>query len=1121
MTTSSYLANRYEVLERIGQGGMGAVFRAQDRLQNQLVALKQVTVSQDKLTFASSGASLDFRLALAQEFHILAGLRHPHIIGVLDYGFDQDKQPFYTMDWLENARPLTAFAAGKSFEEKMRLLIETAHALAYLHRRGVLHRDLKPDNVLVVDNTAKVLDFGLAIATEALKNSDSDEIVGTLTYLAPELFMGEPYTVQSDLYALGVMAYELLAGAYPFTYRTSSDLLLKVMQVEPDFSGIHAPEAVIASVQRLMTKVPRARYESADELLRAWATWDKQTPDVAIRESYLQSARFIGREQEFTQLRILLQEVAKPAPILSEKPSKAWLIGGESGVGKSRLLDELRTQALVNGYTVVRVASVEGGGAFYQLWREVVRRLSVSLPTLDERTLAVLEEVVPHLGALHQRTLPTLTPLSADAQRERLHRALLQLFKEQAQPVLIILEDIHWEHESLEFLKYLLKYLDALPCMVLASYRDDERPDLPQDLSEMSVMRLQRFGEEDIALLLHYMLGIHSPSLTAFLARETEGNTFFLVEFVRALAEDAGNLHAIDTATLPQRIMTGGVASIIARRIARVPAAYQGLLKRCAVYGRQLDERVLAELLLREGNTANRGDSAPLLAFLNACAEASVLEVVDEVWQFSHDKLRHWVLDNLAPEVRIACHHDVAESIERAYGGEDASQFSSLAQHYLHSQNPTKAVIYTRHACRQLLTNAVYDEALALLTQVLALLETDAKTDSTEAAHLRFGMGEVLGRRGDFEGAHAHYAATLAIAEAQQDLELKQMALWGVGDSQYSLGQYDEAIDALMNALEIARARGDKHFLARIYKSLGNATARGGSTLKESTFYYHLCLEVAKSIEDKSLQADSLNNLGVNAYMGGDYPAAKGYYEQSLSLYEAIGHRWGVALSLNNIADLVEDDWQTARQYYERAIVIQRDINNQWGLGLALENLGKLWLTREETEQARACLEEARSIYEAIGDQSGCCYVYNALGDLYMASQPDQARDLYERSLALSEELNITSTRPESLGGLALLALEAGDAPRAYEHLRQALIYAWQTEENAQTTVMTVVRFAYYFAKQGQLDRAQELFGFVQTHPALPKDDMSLMTRVRGLLGEITTPPSTTTLEAICATLLA
>ncbi|MEM7348837.1 MAG: protein kinase, partial [Chloroflexota bacterium] len=214
-TTTPPPNSRYLLHELLGQGGMGIVHRATDRLTGEDVAIKQVHIPAEQLQFTtriSSNTDKNLRLALAQEFQILAGLRHPYIITVLDYGFDAEQLPFFTMPYLPNAQTILDIGAGLTISNKIDLLRQMLQALAYLHRRGIIHRDLKPSNVLATDGTVQVLDFGLSISQGANIASRG----GTLHYMAPELLDKAEASEASDLYAAGVIAYEMFTGRHPF-----------------------------------------------------------------------------------------------------------------------------------------------------------------------------------------------------------------------------------------------------------------------------------------------------------------------------------------------------------------------------------------------------------------------------------------------------------------------------------------------------------------------------------------------------------------------------------------------------------------------------------------------------------------------------------------------------------------------------------------------------------------------------------------------------------------------------------------------------------------------------------------------------------------------------------------
>src|SRR2546429_4090333 len=181
---------RYQLINELGRGGMGTVYRALDRLTGRVVTLKRLRI----LDAPSAEASLaEARLTLAREFRLLASLRHPNIVSVLDYGFDQDRMPFFTMDLEENALTIVEAGHGQPLAVQVDLLVQTLRALVYLHRHGIIHRDLKPGNVIVVDDQVKVLDFGLSIYHDAVETR-AGHWAGTVLYMAPAVLPGDPVT---------------------------------------------------------------------------------------------------------------------------------------------------------------------------------------------------------------------------------------------------------------------------------------------------------------------------------------------------------------------------------------------------------------------------------------------------------------------------------------------------------------------------------------------------------------------------------------------------------------------------------------------------------------------------------------------------------------------------------------------------------------------------------------------------------------------------------------------------------------------------------------------------------------------------------------------------------------
>jgi serine/threonine protein kinase/tetratricopeptide (TPR) repeat protein len=715
---STIVGQRYQIEDYLGHGGMGTVFRAFDRLTGGWVALKRITSSSEYPGIPSTDGSADTRLSLANEFQVLASLRHPNIIGVLDYGFDTQRQPFFTMELLEQSSTILDLGKGLDISQQVQLLVQTLQALVYLHRRRIIHRDIKPSNVLAQGTTIKVLDFGLSIQ-RTLDSQEQNITVGTLDYMAPEVFQGEAATEASDLYAVGLIAYQMLAKRHPFNTESITKLVDQIINQIPDPAPLNAPPKLASVVQRLLMKSPRDRYSDADRViydLCEAANLAIPTETVEIRESFIQNAQFVGRDVELARLTKTLVE-------LQHHHGRLWLIGGESGVGKSRLINELRTQALVRGVSVLRGQEVSEGGRPYQVWLEILRWLVLGTP-IDDLEAGVLKTLIPDIEKLIHRSVSDAPTLDPQAAQDRMRSTIEAIFLRQTEPLLLVLEDLHWAgSDSLDLLKRLNTLLDSHPIMVIASYRDDERPDLPNEFPQAQMFKLERLSDRTIETLLEAMIGTNTPAphVVKLLQKESEGNIYFLVEAVRVLAQAAGDLSNISHITLPERIVAGGIQQIVQRRLAHVPAEARQLLELAAIVGRSLDLNLLAALE-PEGNIEN---------WLTVCANAAVIEVQVGAWRFAHDKLRERLLSEIPQDRRRTLHEKVALAIEKI---DPVNAAAALLYHWNIVGNRAKVMFYAGVAGDLALRAGATREAIDYYRQALNL-HTEIYPQSATKAH--------------------------------------------------------------------------------------------------------------------------------------------------------------------------------------------------------------------------------------------------------------------------------------------------------------------------------------------------------------------------------------------------
>ena len=432
------IAGRYVLEEQLGKGSMGNVYRSYDRLTGDYVALKRVPAPADNRPTPPDATAADSitdpHLALAREFQTLATIRHPHIIAVRDYGFSQGR-PYFTMDLLGEAESIVDASSELSDATKLQLMVQMLQALRYLHRRGLVHRDVKPGNVLVYDGIVQVVDLGLSVEID-----EATGTVGTLNYMPPEVLFGRPSGPASDLYAAGILAYQMFTGRHPYK-RDGSSVIQRILNEPADLDDPAIPLEIRPVLDQLLAKKVEDRYQRAGDVLRDLLSILGDTFDVEsreTRESFLQAARFVGRDDELIKL-------TKALAAAYEGQGSAWLVAGESGVGKSRLLDEIRIRALVGDSLVLRTQAIEAGGQPYRVWRNALRRLAL-VTEMNDIEASVLKYIVPELAQLLDRNIADAPPLRPDATQARLLTAVRNLFRRQSlnQPVVLLVEDLQW-----------------------------------------------------------------------------------------------------------------------------------------------------------------------------------------------------------------------------------------------------------------------------------------------------------------------------------------------------------------------------------------------------------------------------------------------------------------------------------------------------------------------------------------------------------------------------------------------------------------------------------------------------------------------------------------------------
>lgn len=1059
------IGNRYQIMDQLGAGGMGAVYRAKDRLSGQIVALKQVHVSKKRrvtdTTTTAVDKSADLRLILAREFRTLAALRHRHIVSVLDYGFHADGQPFFTMELLEKAQTLVAYGKGKPLEIQIELLSQMLQALGYLHQSGIIHRDLKPANVLVDrKGQVKLLDFGLA--TEAGSLTD---IMGTLAYIAPEVLQGKGISIASDLYSVGMIAYEMFAGEHPFDLSSNTHLIAQILsQVPPELPGLSDHNELNTILDQLLAKHPTDRYGSAQEVIRDLSSsMGKPLPeeDDEIRESFLQAARFVGREVELSLMDEALQGVL-------QGHGSAWLIGGESGVGKSRLMDEVRIMALVRGAVVLKGQATERRRAPYQMWVSIMRRLVLSTEVLSLEA-SVLKSLIPDIGDLLGYVVDDAPEIDRVSEQQRIVAAIVNLFRKQSKPVVLLLEDLQWAQESLEPVRQLIRDLEDRPLLIIGNYRDDEASDLPRLVPEMHIVKLERLSELEIAELSEVMMGPdgRKPHVLELLREETEGNTFFLVEVVRALAQSAGGLSNISQMTLPSTVFARGIHKVVRRRLEGLSESDKKYLQLAAVLGRQIDQKIMRSLL----------GEHDLDRWLFRCAEAAILEFADENWRFTHDKLREGVMEEIDPATLPHLHNQLAEAIEAVYPN-DNRWATALVDHYRAAENTIKEAQYAVVAGQMAVALSEYGEARRLCEGLVQLLPDD---NIDTRLRLLLILASTYFFQSRYEESEHYYQEALRLAKDEGDNLLQAAAHQGLGRLYRQQGQYAAAEVQFYTCQQLFRDIYHREGIARTLTDLGSIACYQAD-YDAADAYYNESLQIARKLKNSVSIAENLSGLGWVEWSRRNFQVAITYNKQALNVWKRLEDRYNTIGSYADIGRAARDmgDYQTSESFLMAGLTVAREIGDQEGICRLLGELGLLSIYEEDYEAAINFLEEGLMLSRVIQYPRFIAYSLSRLGWIAMLREHHSEANVYfSDSLDILREIGERRQLAFCLCGIGLTQIALNDEHSAIPTLKEALSLA-QKIKAEEWEALALIGFAQIALMNDKAHEAAEILTMIE-----------------------------------------
>ncbi len=1023
------ISSRYEILTEIGSGGIGKVFKAVDRFGGMTVAIKVLLSQEGELV-----------RRFKEEFFLLKKFHHPSIVEVYDFGYSDGGEPYFAMEYVE-AEDWKALLQGSDYSKFLNAILEVCATLDFLHCKRMIHADLKPSNILVTRSSEgqsriKFTDFGLA---ESDKPKESAWWRGTLGYLAPEIVRGEKYSHQADLYSLGVLVYEIVFGKRPFEEESLSELARSHLEKEvviPDQPTL--PAGLKNLILRLLEKDPIDRFFSAREVLSEI----ERIPGVAtqdmkslLQKSLISSCDFAGREHELSTLKEALSKASTGAGSLV-------LLSGESGIGKTRLLEEFKVRAQINGASVVKISLAKSRS---------LKRIQDCMPDLLEAISRPQVWILDDLDLADDRSIELVCDLLNQTQENRISICLASTNGSTGS------EKDRRTSRIEERIKSVCK-----------------GPVIP--------LRLTGLTETEERKLLGSMFAWKEKEMAASIHRRTGGNPLLTRQLMHWLARHqrihrqdghwAMELEEVDTAPIPP-----GLKTDIEDRLDRLIPDELDVLFCAAVLGTEFEisllnevsgvdyrtlhkhlDHIFSEQILRQSTAASRPEK---ISFLNGFTRDIVYERIDR-------------------ETKRNLHRTVGHQLEQAPASRWESDLDRLADHFYRAADTPRAVKYAMLAAEKAKNSGRRNQAIKRYLRVLELCDQDAFSLPRQREEILESLAEQYEGEGNYSRSLHFYQKALDLWEGKASDKHKPIQICRKMAKIYGkTSEHERAVELHQRALRLADRAGLPREHASVLvdlawhhkikceydKSLG-CVERAISVLRDQqasremgnalncmgTVRWHLGdypqafenlskgLEVFRKLNEIEGTAECYILLGLVLRSQGFPIQALAYSQKALVTMQSFSDPYRLSVLKNNLAIVYMDlnRWDEALECHSESMELKKQISDLKGLGLSYNNIGLIYLKKGAFDKSFEHLAIALQLFQEIRDRSGAALVYYNLADLHRCrGEWKKACHYLERSLGIAGELGEESRAADCLLLSGKIAMERSDLDSSERTLSQ------------------------------------------------------------------------------------
>ena len=1023
MKVGDLVDNRYKLVRPLGAGAMGQVFLAEDVESGEQVALK--TINEELTTGDGLGR-------FESEFNAIKEIQHPNTVRMI--GFNKH---YFTMEFIDGE--VLDPAKRLPMAEALRIGAETCRALNFIHRKGIIHGDLKPAHILLVrkrkegaeygatdgDGYVKLIDFGLSrpAAGTAVTVKEDVKIEGTIEYMAPEQIKGLGKDTRSDLYSFGVLLYEMLTGRLPFQGNDFLAIALGHLNKTPEPPSRlnpDIPSQLDALVSRLLHKNPDRRPQTAEEvgrrLVELMGGREARETVVLKGRQYLFAPSFVGRERELEVLNAYLSKTM-------QSNGCCVMVHGGSGIGKRRLLREFRADHLLDELVFLSGTGSPAPAASGQYYTEL---LAQAFHVLNRLNAKFLSEKVWEWGIMLGRLAPKSIPewyienlqaaISAEPALMARNIAELLISISAYRPLVITVENLQFaDRFGCELFEILFKACEKRPVLVMAAYRDEpgirETPftrmlaHLQKD-KLITDLRLKPFDRKNLELMISSMMG-HSEvarQIGEEVSRVTGGNPLFAEEVIKSFADQeiifrVGSQWRVDEKLLEDYAIPGNVEDVIFDRAMTLGPKHRGVVEAVSLIRWAADFETLM--------TLTRMTQLDMYYILGDLVSEGILiesrRPTGKNYRFSSERVRQYFYSRMDPRTRARWHEQMARIVEAQHENALDAVLDDFIYHYGGCHNNRKLLECLLRAGERAETEVSLNAALQYYERALGVIG-EQPDDAKRRATVLDKIARLTLETGDLNKARVHFETGVRTVE-KDTVEAAQLAR-DMGQMFLVSGDSERAEDCFRFAERVFARHGIED--ATLHASIGEYYLHTDN-LKTAEERLIKARRVARSTDDRAALVRANELMGITLLRQGKSEEGITVLQEGLSAAERTN---SVRLKLRARSALIRAMLYLGRvdkagTYIFEAQELASQNDSKLDFLAYLLAAGEFYLRKGQLDTAQEFLDRCLNIAREVGEKRKVADAYALLGTLNIERDDLKTGiELCERGLNIARSLN-------------------------------------------------------------------------------------------------------------------